>query len=149
MRIKRVLPGLLAGASLVAFAVAVATVRSDESVEACFSEHGGAAIAACTRAINSGRFSGEELATIYDNRAVELRQRGNYDRAIADYTEALRINGELTGAYTGRGLAYEGKAQVAKAEADYRKALTLTQKYEDGQWAQNMARQRLAAMGER
>jgi tetratricopeptide (TPR) repeat protein len=145
---KRLVPGLLAGASAIAFTLAITTVRPDQSADACFNQQGEPAITACTHAIHSGRFSGELLATIYDNRAIELRQRGDYDKAIADYSEALRINGGLTGAYTGRGLAYEGKADVEKAKADYRKALTLTQKYDDGPWAQNTARQRLAALGD-
>jgi len=131
-------------------AVAVATfglTRSDDSGEKCFAQAGEAAIAACTQAIQSGRFSGAELAGIYDNRAIELRQQGEFDRAIADYTAAIRIDAELTGAYTGRGLAYEGKAEAEKAKADYLKALTLAQKYDDGPWAHETARGRLEALG--
>jgi tetratricopeptide (TPR) repeat protein len=146
---KRLVPLVLAAASVVAFAAAIATVRTDKSADTCFTQQGEAAIAACTHAISSGRFRGEELATIYDNRAIELRQRGDYDKAIVDYSEAIRIDGELTGAYTGRGLAHEGKAEVDKAKADYRKALTVGPKYDDGQWAQATARQRLAALGEK
>jgi len=146
---NRLVPILLAAASVVAFAAAIATVRTDKSADRCFMQQGEAAIAACTHAIRSGRFRGDELATIYDNRAIELRQRGDYDKAIADYSEAIRIDGALTGAYTGRGLAYEGKAEVEKAKADYKKALTLGPKYADSQWAQDTARQRLAALGER
>jgi tetratricopeptide (TPR) repeat protein len=146
---KRLVPLVLAAASVVAFAAAIATVRTDKSADTCFTQQGEAAIAACTHAIRSGRFRGDDLATIYDNRAIELRQRGDYDEAIADYSEALRIDGELTGAYTGRGLAYEGKAEVDKAKADYLRALTVGPKYDDGQWAQATARQRLAALGEK
>ena len=122
--------------------------RSDDSGEKCFAQAGEAAVAACTQAIKSGRFSGAELASIYDNRAIELRQQGDFDRAIADYTAALRIDAELTGAYTGRGLAWEGKAEADKAKADYRKALTVAQKYDDGQWAHDTARGRLVALGD-
>jgi tetratricopeptide (TPR) repeat protein len=147
MKSRRLVPLLLAAASIGAFAVAIAVARTDGSVDACFTEQGEAAITACTRAIGSGHFSGDELATIYDNRAIELRQRGAYDQAIADYSEALRIDGELIGAYAGRGLAYEGKGEAEKAKADYRRALALAQKYQDGQWAQDTARQRLAALG--
>jgi tetratricopeptide (TPR) repeat protein len=145
---KRVVPLALAAASVVAFAAAIATVRTDHSADTCFTQQGEAAIAACTHVIRSGRFGGHDLATIYDNRAVELRERGEFDKAIADYSEAIRIDGELSGAYTGRGLAYEGKAEVDKAKADYRKALALAPKYDDAQWAQDTARQRLAALGE-
>jgi len=146
---KRV--ALSAAALVTAGAVSVAVfalVRTDDSGERCFSREGETAIAACTQAIQSGRFSGPELASIYDNRAIELRQQGDFDRAIADYTAALRIDAELTGAYTGRGLAWEGKAEADKAKADYRKALTVAQKYDDGQWAHDTARGRLVALGE-
>jgi tetratricopeptide (TPR) repeat protein len=142
----------LSAAALVtagALSVAVfALLRSDDSGERCFTQDGEAAIAACTQAIQSGRFSGTELASIYDNRAIELRQQGEFDRAIADYSAALRLDGDMTGAYTGRGLAWEGKADSEKAKADYRKALTLAQKYDDGQWAHDTARARLQALGE-
>jgi tetratricopeptide (TPR) repeat protein len=141
----------LSAATLVtAGAIAVAAyglMRPDDSGEQCFTQTGEAAIEACTRAIQSGRFSGAELASIYDNRAIELRQQGDFDRAIADYTAAIRIDAELTGAYTGRGLAYEGKAEAEKARADYLKALTLAQKYDDGVWAHETARGRLEALG--
>src|SRR5262249_28559705 len=126
---------------------AFGAMRRDDSGEPCLTQAGEAAIEACTRAIQSGRFSGAELASIYDNRAIELRQQGDFDRAIADYTAAIRIDAELTGAYTGRGLAYEGKAEAEKAKADYLKALTLAQKYEDGVWAHETARGRLEALG--
>jgi tetratricopeptide (TPR) repeat protein len=145
---KRVALSLAALISVGALAAAAfALVRPDDSGERCFTQEGEVAIAACTRAIQSGRFSGTELASIYDNRAIELRQQGDFDRAIADYTAAIRIDGEHTGAYTGRGLAYEGKAESEKAKADYRKALALAQKFDDGQWAHDTARGRLQAMG--
>jgi tetratricopeptide (TPR) repeat protein len=130
----------------VAAAVAYAVVRTDDTAARCFEEQGDAAIAACTYAIQSDRFRGAELAAIYDNRAIELRQRGDYDRAIADYSQAIRIDAQLAGAYTGRGLAFEGRAEVDKARNDYRKALTLAPKYDDGEWAHATAHQRLAAL---
>jgi tetratricopeptide (TPR) repeat protein len=144
---KRVVPLALAAASIVAYVAAIATVRTDESADSCFTQQGEAAITACTHAIRLGRFSGHDLAAIYQNRAVEQRERGAYDQAIADYSEAIRIDGELSGAFTGRGLAYEGKAEVDKAKTDYRQALTLAPKYDDAKWAQDTARQRLAALG--
>jgi tetratricopeptide (TPR) repeat protein len=146
---KRVALSVAALVTAGALSVAVfALVRFDDSGERCFTQEGEAAITACTQAIQSGRFSGAELASIYDNRAIELRQQGEFDRAIADYTAAIHIDAELTGAYTGRGLAWEGKAEAEKAKADYRKALTLAQKYDDGQWAHETAHGRLQALGE-
>ena len=144
---KRV--ALSAAALVTAGAVSVAVfalVRFDDSGARCFSQDGDLAIAACTQAIQSGRFSGMELASIYDNRAIELRQQGEFDRAIDDYSAAIRIDAELTGAYTGRGLAYEGASEIEKAKLDYRAALAVGPKYADGEWAQQTARGRLAAL---
>ena len=138
----------LVGLGLAAAVVAVVAAfgRTDDSAERCFKDEGDAAIAACTQAIRSGRFGGAELAAIYDNRAIELRQQGEFDRAIADYSEAITLDAALTGAYTGRGLAYEGKSEVDRARSDYRKALSVTPKHDDGQWAHDTARGRLAAI---
>ena len=129
-----------------AAAIALAFGRTDDVAARCFKEQGDTAIAACTRAIHSGRFRGTELATIYDNRAIELRQLGDYDRAIADYSETIRIDAALTGAYTGRGLAYEGKDEIERAKSDYQKALAVAPKYDDGAWAHDTARQRLGVL---
>jgi Tfp pilus assembly protein PilF len=45
-------------------------------------------------------------------------------------------------------LAYEGKGDVEKAKTDYRKALAVAPKYDDGQWAHETASARLKALGE-
>jgi tetratricopeptide (TPR) repeat protein len=142
-RATAILLGLMLAA---VFAFTAAQARADENTDTCFKEDGQPAIDACTRAIDSKKFSGATLATIYNNRGIELRQSQDYDRAIADYGQAIRIDAEFTGAYTGRGLAYEGKGETEKAKADYRKVLAMPQKYQDGQWAQDTARERLAAL---
>ena len=138
---------LLGAAAIFAVPGIFFLIHGDANADRCFAAQGEAAIAACTRAIDSGRFSGPALAAIYDNRAIELRQQGDYDEAIADYSEALRHDAALTGAYTGRGLAYEGSNEIEKAKTDYRMALAVGPKYADGEWAQATARGRLAALG--
>jgi tetratricopeptide (TPR) repeat protein len=129
-----------------ALALAFAPARADDNSERCFKEEGQTAVEVCTRAIQSGKFTGATLATIYNNRAIELRQQSEYDRAIADYSQAIRLDADFTGAYAGRGLAYEGKGDIEKAKADYRKTLTVIKKYNDGQWAHDTARERLDAL---
>ena len=140
--------GLGGGAVAIAAVAAVTAFgRADDSAERCFTDGGDAAISACTQAIRSGRFGGPDLAAIYDNRAIELREQGDYDRAIDDYSQAIRLDATITGAYAGRGLAYEGKALSEQARTDYRKALAVAPKYDDGEWAHDTARGRLAALG--
>ena len=143
---KRLALALLA--AITAALVAAAPAHADENSDRCFKDEGEAAIAACTRAIQSGKFSGEPLAAIYHNRAIELRRDGDYDRAIADYSQAVRLEPEFTGAYAGRGLAHEGKGEIEKAKTEYRKALAVAPKYDDGQWAHETASARLKVLGE-
>jgi tetratricopeptide (TPR) repeat protein len=123
-----------------------APARADDNSDACFNKTGQEAITGCTRAIQSGKFKGSGLAVLYNNRGIEERQLRDFDRAIADYTQAIRFDSDFTGAYAGRGLAWEGKGDIEKAKTDYRKALTVKQKYNDGKWAHDTSRDRLAAL---
>jgi tetratricopeptide (TPR) repeat protein len=123
-----------------------APARGDDNSDVCFKKTGPEAIVGCTRAIQSGKFKGSNLAVLYNNRGIEERQLRNFDRAIADYTQAIRLDKDFTGAYAGRGLAWEGKGEIEKAKADYNKALTVVQKYNDGKWAHDTSRDRLAIL---
>lgn len=46
----------------------------------------------CTRAIQSGALSGSGLAITFNNRGNAYQSKGDYQRAIQDYDEALRID---------------------------------------------------------
>jgi len=52
--------------------------------DACENESGDKAIAACTRAINSGRYSGRQLSVLFTNRCAELPEKNENDKAIED-----------------------------------------------------------------
>jgi Flp pilus assembly protein TadD len=54
-----------------------------------------------------------------------LLRREGYDKAIADYTEAVRFDPKLGSAYYNRGFAYQRKSDKAKAEADFAQAKKL------------------------
>src|SRR5258708_36572654 len=58
----------------------------------CAHGSGDAAIADCTRAIQSGRFTGHALALKFSNRGVEWRLKGDYARAISDSDDAIRLD---------------------------------------------------------
>ena len=60
--------------------------------DVCEKASGAEAIAACTRAINSGRLQGENLAAVYNNRGIEYYDKGQYDRAIRDFDQSIRLN---------------------------------------------------------
>ncbi len=64
-------------------------------------------------------------AAFYQKRADDFLARGEYDRAIADYDEALRLNPQDAVAHYSRGFAYQYKADGARAFEDYKTALEL------------------------
>jgi lipoprotein NlpI len=79
----------------------------------------------CTRAIESGRLSGEPLAKMHYHRGSEWAAKGVYDRAIDDYDAAIRLNPKFNDAHYGRGNAWAGKGESDKAIADYDAAIGL------------------------
>ena len=59
-----------------------------------------------------------------NERGLSYAKKGEYDRAIADYTEAIRLDRESVLPYSNRGSAYEKKGELDKALADFREALS-------------------------
>ena len=99
--------------------------------DTCDDAGGDEAIAACTRAIDSGRLEGHDLAVKYYNRGVEYKNKGDLDRAIADYTETIRLDPEDKDPYINRGVAYDAKGDHDRAIADYSEAIRLDPKDTD------------------
>ncbi len=93
-------------------------------VKACEEKKGDDAIAACTRAIDSGP-KNKALAGVYFNRAVEWNAKKDFDKAIADYSEAIKINPEYREAFNNRGNAYRNKREFDRAIADYDQAIRI------------------------
>ena len=120
---------LLVGAALfvVAGALSVSRARADY-VDTCVNGTGDETISACTTAINSGRWHGSELAWAHTNRGVAYRAKGDHDRAIADYDEAIRLDPKDAVAYSNRGIAYKDKGDYDRAIADYNEAIGLDPK---------------------
>ena len=67
----------------------------------------------------------------YNRRGIAWSEKRDYDRAIADYTEALRLNPKYHFAYYNRGIAWRNKGDADRAIADYSEALRLHPAYAD------------------
>jgi len=86
------------------------------------------AIQYCTRAIESGRFAGADLARLHYGRGVEWAAKADFDRAIADYDAAIRLSPDFADAYYNRGNAWANKGEPDRAIADYGAAIRLNPK---------------------
>ena len=82
-------------------------------------------IVACTRNIQSGRFTGQNLAVAFTNRGLAYKSKGQWDRAIADFSEAIRLKPDFVTAFNNRGNIYYGKRQYDRAIMDYDAAIRL------------------------
>jgi tetratricopeptide (TPR) repeat protein len=59
-------------------------------------------IEGCTKVISSGKYAGTERAWAYYNRGNAYRAKGEIDRAIADYDEAIRLDPDDPDSYNQR-----------------------------------------------
>ena len=65
--------------------------------------------------------------------------KGDYDKAIADYTKAIEIASKGCDAYYNRGDAWQSKGDHGKAIADYTKAIEIDPKDADAYNSLRMA----------
>ena len=91
----------------------------------CLGRDVNAVIDGCTAVIRSGHEPLEKLATAFDNRGVAYRLKGEYDRALQDYEQAIQLNPSNANAYNNRGIIYRIKGEYGRAIADYDEAIWL------------------------
>jgi tetratricopeptide (TPR) repeat protein len=101
------------------FSVALdATAALADARQDCQMLRGDAAIQACDKAISE--FPRDPAA--YSNRATEYQKKGEFDRAIADYTKAIEI------AYVNLGNSHHSRGDFESAIADFTKAIEIDPK---------------------
>jgi tetratricopeptide (TPR) repeat protein len=81
-------------------------------------------IDACTVAMRSGRWSGANTSWIYNNLGKGYYLKQDYDRALSQYNEALRLNPNDVYALCGRGMTKNelgdntgGQADIARSKS--------------------------------
>jgi tetratricopeptide (TPR) repeat protein len=73
-------------------------------------------------------FAGESEA-VHTKTPWQPNVDDEYDRAIADYNEAIRLDAKDVTAYNARGTAWRAKGDLDRAIADYNEAIKLDPKY--------------------
>ena len=79
----------------------------------------------CTAVIRSNQDPPQKLATAFDNRGVAYRLKGEYDHALQDYEQAIRLNPDSADAYNNLGVIYRIKGDYDRAIAAYDEAIWL------------------------
>ncbi len=96
-------------------------------------------IAACTEVIGAQQTTASDRAVAYYNRGSAYYTKGRYDLAIADCSQALRLQPNYAYASYVRGLAYNNTAQYDLAIADCSQALRLNPYYADAYVVRGLA----------
>jgi tetratricopeptide (TPR) repeat protein len=104
------------------------TVKPALAAGECRDQDSERQIAACTREIDSGAAHGKALAEAYIFRARGWSRIGDFDRAITDYNEAIRVDPTSAAAVNGRAIALYRKREFDRAIADFEAATRLNPK---------------------
>jgi tetratricopeptide (TPR) repeat protein len=105
------------------------TAAAESAAVKCNSKNPTEILEGCTEIINAGQEAPEHLAMAYTFRGAVYADQQMYDKAIADYTQAIRLAPTDPIAYFDRGVAF---AMVTKLDAsinDFTQAITLKPDY--------------------
>lgn len=120
--------GLTAVVLMGAAAAAQGQATADAERCASIADNADLAIQHCTRAIDSRQFSGEPLARLHFNRGTKWAAKSDFNRAIADYDAAIKLQPRFVDAYYNRGNAWANQGDPDRAIADYGAAIKLDPK---------------------
>jgi tetratricopeptide (TPR) repeat protein len=82
----------------------------------------------CTALIESKQIPEKEQGMYYAIRGFYYDRKGDHDKAIADYSDAISRSTPQAALYANRAAAYTARAQYTEAIADYSSAIQLTPK---------------------
>jgi tetratricopeptide (TPR) repeat protein len=83
------------------------------------------AIEACTAALTNPKLNARAQAGLLGLRGAKWRDKGDLDRAVADYSEAIRIDPQLAVSYSGRASTLLRRKDYEGAIADFDEAMRL------------------------
>src|SRR3984957_13629550 len=111
---------------------------TQQNMQKCQSGSPDARITSCTTLIQAGLlttlqtglFLPERRSVVYNNRGVAHTDKGDYERGIRDYNEAIHLNPNSVGTFYSRGYAYKKKGDYDRAIQDFNEALRLDPHFE-------------------
>jgi tetratricopeptide (TPR) repeat protein len=108
--------------------LAISGPAGADTLSDCTQGTGDAGISACTRVLQSPSLSRPDRLRALNARGILWKQKGDYDRAIADYTAALALNPGYVFAYYNRANSHHEKRDFERAIDDYTQAIRINPK---------------------
>lgn len=119
----RSLKAVVAAVAFFMATLAVPAAAQKHDLAACDAGLGKAAVAGCTRLIESKKYDQAILYLLYNKRGGAYQSLKDHGKAIADFTEAITIDGYAPHAYINRGVTFAALAEYDKAVADFDNAI--------------------------
>jgi tetratricopeptide (TPR) repeat protein len=119
------LSALLFAVVAVSATIGPAMAATDREWQDCIADDPAVAIPACTGIIEANGETREDMAGAFHNRALAWHHKGDLDRAITDYDEAIELNPNYSNAFGGRANVYASMGELDRAIADKDKAIDL------------------------
>jgi len=88
-------------------------------------------VAGCTASIQSGRWSGKNLAWAYGNRCIAYKDKEEYETAMRDCNQALALDPRDDHAYNTRGAIYHLTEKYDQAIEEYSRAIQINPRFID------------------
>ena len=86
-------------------------------------------IIGCTALIQSDADNPKVLVIAYNNRGNAYSGKGQYDLAIQDYNESIKLNPNYAKSFNNRGVAYQKKGEYDRAIEDFDAAIKIDPDY--------------------
>ena len=102
----------------------VALADQTKDWDDCASDQPDRSFTGCNAIIAHGKDTKVNLAIAYYNRGNDYQAKGEHDKAIADYTESIKLDPQAS-AYNNRGFSYSRTGKLDLAIADYDQTLKL------------------------
>jgi tetratricopeptide (TPR) repeat protein len=106
MRLRNfILPGLLGIAAMASIAPTAAVAQLNQERNWCAGKAGATPelrIDSCTAVLQAGRQSSKQLAFIYRERGLAFFSKRDYERAIQDYDQAIKLDSRFSDAFDNR-----------------------------------------------
>jgi tetratricopeptide (TPR) repeat protein len=128
----------LAGAAMAlatAMPITPAAALTQQQIDACVNRSDQFSkdqqISGCTASIQSGRWSGKNLAWAYGNRCIAYKDEKQYERALADCNHAVSLDPRDDHVYNTRGAIYHLTEKYDQAIQEYSRAIQLNPNFLD------------------
>jgi tetratricopeptide (TPR) repeat protein len=101
----------------------------DSASKDCMAADADRSIAGCTAVLRRSKETRSNRAKALYNRGIALRDKGDLDRALVDFNEAIQLNPKGADAFNNRGITHRDKGDLDRALSDFNEAIRLSPKH--------------------